>query len=179
MECHYVISGPPDSPFYSGEYHGCLSFPKEYPFKPPSIKIFTPNGRFEINKRLCLSMSDFHPSSWNPAWSVATILNGLLSFMMEDTPTTGSITSTTNEKKIFALRSHKHNMDNKLFRDIFPDLCASYVKSEGDKTTEEAQVEKVETAVVEGNSVNFRSFAIVVFFLVVYAFINRLLNRLY
>ena len=44
--------------------------------------MITPNGRFATNKRLCLSISDFHPDTWNPAWSVATILTGLLSFMV-------------------------------------------------------------------------------------------------
>ena len=61
---------------------GKLVFPKDYPFKPPSIRMLTPNGRFQIDTRLCLSMSDFHPGTWNPSWSVATILNGLLSFMV-------------------------------------------------------------------------------------------------
>ena len=41
------------------------------------------SGRFETGRRLCLSMSDFHPESWVPTWSVATILNGVLSFMLE------------------------------------------------------------------------------------------------
>ena len=27
-------------------------------------------------------MSDFRPKTWNPAWSVSTILTGLLSFMV-------------------------------------------------------------------------------------------------
>ncbi len=45
LECHYVISGPPDSPYSGGQYHGVLLFPTDYPFKPPSIKMFTPNGK--------------------------------------------------------------------------------------------------------------------------------------
>ena len=36
--------------------------------------------------RLCLSMSDFHPETWNPGWSVATVAKGLLSFMARRTP---------------------------------------------------------------------------------------------
>ena len=36
--------------------------------------------------RLCLSISDFHPDTWNPAWSVSTILTGLLSFMVSQKP---------------------------------------------------------------------------------------------
>ncbi|CAO3687274.1 unnamed protein product [Umbelopsis ramanniana] len=83
----------------------------------------TPSGRFQTDTRLCLTMSDFHPSSWNPSWSVATILNGLLSFMVTDETTTGSIKTTDAEKRIYAARSHKFNTSSSKFRDIFPELC--------------------------------------------------------
>lgn len=79
---HYVVTGPETTPYEGGHYHGKLVFPKEFPFKPPSIYMITPNGRFKTNTRLCLSISDFHPDTWNPAWSVSTILTGLLSFMV-------------------------------------------------------------------------------------------------
>lgn len=40
------------SGFYSGGYyHGKLIFPREFPFKPPSIYMITPNGRFKCNTR--------------------------------------------------------------------------------------------------------------------------------
>lgn len=51
--------------------------------------------------RLCLSITDFHPDTWNPAWSVSTILTGLLSFMVEKGPTLGSI-----ETSDFTVRGH-------------------------------------------------------------------------
>lgn len=79
---HYVVEGPEESPYAGGFYHGKLVFPMEYPFRPPSIYMISPSGRFKTNIRLCLSISDFHPDTWNPAWSVATILTGLLSFMV-------------------------------------------------------------------------------------------------
>lgn len=79
---HYVVCGPENTPYEGGYYHGKLVFPREFPFKPPSIYMITPNGRFKTNKKLCLSISDFHPDTWNPAWSVSTILTGLLSFMV-------------------------------------------------------------------------------------------------
>ncbi|RUS30515.1 ubiquitin-conjugating enzyme/RWD-like protein [Jimgerdemannia flammicorona] len=118
LEWHYVIRGPPDTPYEAGEYHGKLVFPPDYPFKPPSIRMTTPSGRFQPDTRLCLTMSDFHPSSWNPSWSVATILNGLLSFMAADEATTGSIKTTDTEKRILAARSHKFNLANPKFRDV-------------------------------------------------------------
>ncbi|XP_055619046.1 ubiquitin-conjugating enzyme E2 J2 [Toxorhynchites rutilus septentrionalis] len=123
LEWHYVIKGPEDSPYHGGYYHGTLLFTKEFPFKPPSIYMVTPNGRFKTNKRLCLSISDFHPDTWNPAWSVATILTGLLSFMLETTPTLGSCESTTYEKRKYARQSLEFNMKNEVFRELFPEVC--------------------------------------------------------
>jgi len=123
LEWHYVIRGPPDTPYHNGEYHGVLLFPAEYPFKPPSIRMTTPSGRFQPDTRLCLSMSDFHPSTWNPSWSVATILTGLLSFMTSNEATTGSIKTTDDDKKIYAARSHQFNLNDPKFKEIFPELC--------------------------------------------------------
>ena len=42
LEWHFVITGPADSPFENGQYHGKLVFPSEYPYKPPAIMILTP-----------------------------------------------------------------------------------------------------------------------------------------
>lgn len=72
--------------------------------------------------RLCLSISDFHPDTWNPAWSVSTILTGLLSFMLEDTPTMGSIATSTYEKHIMARDSAEFNLKDEIFVDLFPDV---------------------------------------------------------
>lgn len=58
FKLHFVIHGAPDTPYFGGFYYGLLSFPVEYPLKPPSIMMFTPSGRFSTNTRLCLSMSD-------------------------------------------------------------------------------------------------------------------------
>ncbi|KAF8842332.1 ubiquitin-conjugating enzyme E2 6 [Paxillus ammoniavirescens] len=120
---NYLIRGPPDSPFAGGEYHGILLFPAEYPFKPPGIKMFTPSGRFQPDKKICFSMSDFHPGTWNPAWSVATILTGLLSFMLADEMTTGSVTSSDSHKRAFAAKSHSFNLSQGRFKEAFPDYC--------------------------------------------------------
>ncbi|KAJ3528368.1 hypothetical protein NM688_g8008 [Phlebia brevispora] len=148
---NYIIRGPPDSPFAGGEYHGVLMFPSEYPFKPPGIKMLTPSGRFQPDRKICFSMSDFHPGTWNPAWSVATMyvipspprylayahaddfgrlsflsppisLTGLLSFMLSDEMTTGSVTTSDAEKRSYAARSHAWNLEQRRFREAFPDV---------------------------------------------------------
>ena len=80
----------------------------------------TPSGRFKTNTRLCLSISDYHPDTWNPAWSVGTILTGLLSFMLEKSPTLGSIETSEAVKRRFAIATHEFNLKNKVFTELFP-----------------------------------------------------------
>lgn len=130
---HYVVSGPENSPYLGGYYHGYLIFPPDYPFKPPAVYMVTPNGRFNTNKRLCLSISDFHPDTWNPAWSVSSILVGLLSFMLEDTPTLGSFVSSLRVKRILAMESALFNLKNDTFRELFPSLSKQMFEKLNDK----------------------------------------------
>lgn len=137
LEWHYVLEGPsddPKSPYSGGIYHGKLIFPKEYPYKPPGVIMCTPNGRFKPNRRLCLSMSDFHPESWNPMWSISTILMGLYSFMMDNKPTTGSIETSTVSKRTFAADSLAYNVKNdKMFCSLFPEYVELYEEREKER----------------------------------------------
>ncbi|KAK9316177.1 ubiquitin-conjugating enzyme/RWD-like protein [Lipomyces starkeyi] len=117
---HYLITGPPSTPYEGGQYHGTLTFPPDYPYKPPAIRMITPSGRFQTNTRLCLSISDYHPKTWNPAWSVSTILTGLLSFMTSDELTTGALRSTNEEKIKLAELSREWNVrQNRKFVEEF------------------------------------------------------------
>jgi len=122
LQWHYVVKGPENSPYEGGYYHGKLVFPREFPFKPPSIYMITPSGRFVVNQRLCLSISDFHPDTWNPAWSVSTILTGLLSFMLEKSPTLGSIETSDYTKRQLAAQSGAFNLRDTTFSELFPDI---------------------------------------------------------
>lgn len=141
LEWHYIITGPENTPYHGGQYWGTLMFPPTYPFAPPAIKMHTPSGRFQPSTRLCLSISDFHPKSFNPAWEVSTILIGLLSFMTSEEMTTGSVSATEAERKCSAARSRWWNSTGggsasaktqrgnvkagdggKKFQDEFPDI---------------------------------------------------------
>ncbi|KAE8148836.1 cytochrome c/c1 heme lyase-domain-containing protein [Aspergillus avenaceus] len=109
LEWHYILTGPPGTPYENGQYWGTLIFPPEYPFAPPAIRMHTPSGRFQPSARLCLSISDFHPKSFNPAWEVSTILIGLLSFMTSEEMTTGSVSASEAERRVLAARSRWWN----------------------------------------------------------------------
>lgn len=137
LEWHYVLEGPtddPNSPYKGGIYHGKLIFPKEYPYKPPGVIMLTPNGRFKPNRRLCLSMSDFHPETWNPMWSISTILMGLYSFMLDDKPTTGSIETSAAAKRKYAGESLEYNVkQDKTFCSLFPEYVQLWEKREEER----------------------------------------------
>ncbi|GFY97260.1 ubiquitin-conjugating enzyme 33 [Actinidia rufa] len=126
LEWYYVLEGSEGTPFAGGYYYGKINFPPEYPFKPPGIRMTTPNGRFMTQKKICLSMSDFHPESWNPMWSVSSILTGLLSFMIDNSPTTGSVKTTVAEKERLAKSSLAFNCKNPTFKKIFPEYVQKY-----------------------------------------------------
>ena len=81
FEWYFVIYGMKDAPYAGGYYMGKLVFPKEYPYKPPSIMMVNEIGRFQVNQRICLSISDFHPESWNPIWPIKLIIIGLMSLI--------------------------------------------------------------------------------------------------
>jgi len=136
LEWHYVITGPPDSPYYNGEYHGVLLFPPDFPYKPPSIKMYTPNGRFRTDRKICLSMTNYHPENWSAAWTVSTILTGLLSFMLEDTSTAGSIRTTKREKIEYSKKSKEYNRNDPSFRLVFPELCSEEQPAETKENNE-------------------------------------------
>ena len=122
FEWHFVIFGLADCPYENGYYHGSLSFPKEYPFKPPRIRMLTPSGRFQVNTPICMSFSDFHPEMWSSNWGVSTIVIGLISFMCAEEMTTGGMRVSHAQRLAFAKASIAYNIDplkNPKFTKIF------------------------------------------------------------
>ena len=110
-------------------------------------------------------MSDFHPETWVPAWSVASILNGVLSFMLESTvraclhararsyragrplkhariprvpqPTVGSVEASAAERRRLARASFAFNRKVAIFRELFPQLVCHEADGEGDENVDD------------------------------------------
>lgn len=61
-------------------------------------------------------------------WSVSSILAGLLSFMLEEQETFGSVQTTEEEKRKMALDSMNVNLKNQHFCTLFPELVQDYKK---------------------------------------------------
>nr|CAD7403374.1 unnamed protein product [Timema poppensis] len=113
FEWHFTVQGPPETDFNGGIYHGRILLPTEYPMKPPNIILLTPNGRFEINKKICLSISGHHPETWQPSWSIRTALLALIAFMpMSGTGTIGALDYTPEERIVLARKSRTWECTN-------------------------------------------------------------------
>jgi ubiquitin-conjugating enzyme E2 J1 len=106
FEWHFTIRGPKDSAFEGGIYHGRILLPNQYPNKPPNIVFLTENGRWQTHKKICLSISAYHPEAWNPAWSIRTVLLALIGFMpTKGGGAIGALDYTADERKRLAAKS--------------------------------------------------------------------------
>jgi len=153
---HFVLDGAPGTPYEGGEYLGQLIFPEQYPFKPPTIKMTTPSGRFKTHTRLCFSMSDFHPEEWSPMWGVSQILTGLNSFMNEDASTHGSINTSDAVKRDLAKQTHAFNVCLPEYKTLFPQR---YESAQRRIAEEKAAAERRSSAASSGSGLFGRSTA--------------------
>eukprot|EP00042_Codosiga_hollandica_P021008 m.70848 g.70848 ORF g.70848 m.70848 type:complete len:149 (+) comp50158_c0_seq1:447-893(+) len=80
-----TLMGPPDSPYAGGIFFLTITFPTDYPFKPPKIafttKIYHPN----INAQggICL---DILKAQWSPALTISKVLLSISSLLTDANP---------------------------------------------------------------------------------------------
>ena len=89
-EWDFIIIGPPDTFYEGGLFNGKITFPKEYPNRPPNL-FFTTNlyhPNIYPDGRVCISIlhegvDEFGYESvserWNPSHGVNTILMSIIS----------------------------------------------------------------------------------------------------
>lgn len=130
FEWHCTLRGPAGTDFEGGLYHFRILLPAEYPFRPPSIMMLTPNGRFELNTKICISFTNYHEELWQPAWGVRTAIIGLQGFFPlkgQNAVGVGSIEYPSGERKRLAALSREwvcpHCKESNL--DILPDPPAA------------------------------------------------------
>lgn len=135
FEWHFTIRGPDDSEFEGGYYHGRIVLPPEYPMKPPSIILLTPNGRFELHKKICLSISGYHPESWQPSWSIRTAILAIIGFLpTKGEGAIGALDYTPEERKVLARKSQTWSCSS-------CGLVKHKLKTPGDKSSLKSQSE--------------------------------------
>ncbi|NXT25629.1 UB2J1 enzyme, partial [Syrrhaptes paradoxus] len=140
FEWHFTVRGPPDSDFDGGIYHGRIVLPPEYPMKPPSIILLTANGRFEVGKKICLSISGHHPETWQPSWSIRTALLAIIGFMpTKGEGAIGSLDYTPEERRALAKKSQDFccEMCGTSMKTALLPLTSRSVSSQADKEAKE------------------------------------------
>ena len=88
MKGYACIMGPDDTIYSSGAYLFTFDFPGEYPFKPPSLKYLTNNGKTRFhpnlyrNGKVCLSLlNTWKGEQWTSCQTIRSILITLLSLL--------------------------------------------------------------------------------------------------
>ncbi|EES98794.1 Ubiquitin-conjugating enzyme E2-28.4 kDa [Giardia duodenalis assemblage B] len=83
LELHFSVSGPKDTVYEDGIYHGRILLDMAHPTKPPNIQMITPSGRFEVDRNICFSYTSFHPESWSPIITFTDIIVGFMSLFTD------------------------------------------------------------------------------------------------
>ncbi len=80
-----TIIGPVGSPFEGGNFTLDITFPSEYPFKPPVIKFLNKMYHPNISTigAICL---DILKDQWSPALSIFKVLLSISSLLMDPNP---------------------------------------------------------------------------------------------
>ena len=107
FEWHFTLRGPQDTAFEKGLYHGKLTLPSEYPFKAPHVIFLTPNGRWSVDTKVCVTFTGFHEESWQPAWGIRTALLGIQALMTSKKDEAGYGAASMNDegRKLLAEKS--------------------------------------------------------------------------
>jgi ubiquitin-conjugating enzyme E2 J2 len=121
-EWYFIVYDLKDTDYESGIYYGKVDLPHEYPLKPPKFQFRTPNGRFDTNKSICTTFSNYHQDTYTSTWNVMSMMEGMISFMTEESNGIGSINSTSSQRQVIAKNSLEWNKNDKEFNKIFPDI---------------------------------------------------------
>jgi ubiquitin-conjugating enzyme E2 J1 len=105
------FSGDSDE-FVDGEYLCKIVIPAEFPKNPPQFYMLTPNGLYECNGKVCISIGEFHENSYINTLGIAGFTEQLVSgFIGWRTIGAGTrlLDSTVAEKKHLASQSKGYN----------------------------------------------------------------------
>ena len=81
---HWIAAfgGPTDTPYDGGTFFLDITFPQDYPFKPPKVKFTIKIYHLNINDKagICL---DILKDKWSPSLSIAKVLLSIMQLLTE------------------------------------------------------------------------------------------------
>jgi ubiquitin-protein ligase len=115
---YFVLKGENKSDYEKGYYIGQIKLPKNFPDDPPDLIMLTPNGRFRINNKICLTITGFHKETWTPIWTIYKILDAFNSiFICDNDEGLAHIKESPQNRKYLARDSVSFNLIN--YKSIF------------------------------------------------------------
>lgn len=117
QEWHFAITGPPETGFESGIYHGKLVFTDEYPAEAPEIYMITPNGKYAVGSEpACICSIGHNPDKW----TMSKALSALVSTLYTDVRAVDE--QVLSQRRKMAKDSHSFNARDPVFCELFPEL---------------------------------------------------------
>mmetsp|Transcript_6205 Transcript_6205/g.16583 ORF Transcript_6205/g.16583 Transcript_6205/m.16583 type:complete len:152 (-) Transcript_6205:117-572(-) len=80
-----TLRGPPDSAYAGGVFLVSITFPEDYPFKPPRVRFATRIYHCNIDSKGGLSL-DILRDQWSPALGISKILQSLSALLADPNP---------------------------------------------------------------------------------------------
>ena len=143
---YILIKGNDGSDYEGGEYIGKIMHDKEYPNKPPDYMMLTPNGRYSIDRKICLSNSGYHAGEWRTTWNIVTILIAFNSVWYDDSESGIShIRDSPEKRRKFAKESVDFN--KRKYSNIYEQFNRTFLSGSPPKTLkieEELKVRETE-----------------------------------
>ena len=91
MKGYAMIIGPSDTPYFGGFYFFKLTYPRDYPYSPPTIKYYTNNNTIRFNPNLytcgkvCLSiLNTWRGEQWTSCQTISTVLLTLCTILCKN-----------------------------------------------------------------------------------------------
>ncbi|HMP28010.1 MAG TPA: ubiquitin-conjugating enzyme E2 [Saprospiraceae bacterium] len=93
-----ALLGPDDTPYFGGTYLIDITFPKDYPFSPPSITFLTKIYHPNINHKgeICMEILK---DGWNPSHTLGDIMSDIQLLLKTPKPDDPLVTEIANQYK--------------------------------------------------------------------------------
>ena len=109
----YALLHGIDDDFKHGEYLVRAELTAKFPYDPPWFYLMTPNGVYDIEKKVCIDIGGYHSQNFRAALGVGGFLKQLVSGLIGGIDHGISILHTSSaEKKQLALQSREYNLQH-------------------------------------------------------------------
>ena len=126
----YILIGNFDGnedEFKEGAYLVRMIAPADFPFNPPRFYFMTPNGVYEVEKKVCINIGEYHKDQYRAALGMAGFAEQLISGMIGWRELGGGINivhTDAKKKRTMALNSAIYNAEK--YEALINDINATF-----------------------------------------------------